>query len=1487
MIPLECGMLEGTGTGTGTSVRVPEGKGITMRCAWAVQSPPSASHACDKGRGKGGGKRSLPHLERKDAKPHGLLPRVAVSFAEPTKVGSEKVTERPEVASESERYPRCGTEAGGRRAADRLPRPTVPLRIPSIASTFQGACIFIVPTAEVERVALWEALDEEREPNNLGGGDDALEAAARALLIRNADGSEPRLVIASKVPVSSDRDQLECATFREVYARACSIALGVPVHRHDPLVKALMAGRERTICALFAGPRRDGDVEDWAWRQGGVAACYDTQRDRVHGDLTSGAVCGTILAAALAGWWVTVIMAMPCQSFTCMKLVPVPPGEPEAPPLRLRSALPGVPECAEGWEPYFSKHERFVLWGWDVAAATLEWEGGRLIAEHPVDRGDPRKVRFYRDRFAEHAPLSLHPRTLEMKERFGVRELDVVQCMSRCPHEKGTTLFADEETWESLQAAALPCLHENHKECAGKDASGNSISEQSSYWSSEMNKWVVLGGLGGSYAAVRSAALDAAAPEVMRAGLHKEALRLWEYRPVGEIPVRSPFSELGLQGAYDQGLAWRASPRACRRKCGACLLEPAVRAPASAPAKTRPEPLLRQVRQQRGGLGASGEEETRRSVSVAWRSAVKALPEHWEERGDAELLADDEARSRELRFCSRRRAVPEEVAALRDRALPLQAPPPKTDPVVRPSPPSWPRGAPPPPLHVEALFIKGAGKVDEIYRWGREGSAAVRHDLGEAAEGDERSDAPATFTVPLEELHEWARDVPGGWDTTDVLDVVPVGMRDAVDSLRARAQGDVDEFLIREWAHELGSEDHGMLSQIDGAISGSTMKQDSVFMYHHKGFQLNAAPAAELIDKEEAEGRVSRGHAFPLTIPGRVVAYNVVCVAKHKQQGEEFVTKLKWRVTTDDSIAMEGFDSRNKAIDKTLWPDHNLCAVQHLAEAIAMMRTARSPEALFDLVGHLLEAISDFGVPWEVCERVVLWALDLSDAYRMIAVHWSELWHQGFIWKDGFRCNYRCLFGTSHMVGFFQRVSLSIKARGDRDMQAYDAMLPPAVTTQAWMHRLGQQLAGYSMMYLDDELGASFLAAGARLKGAHRTSSTLAGVESRPQAHQRLAAQRFKRSGWAIAAAKVELDWRIIALGIGVDAGDDPGCEHDGDMFCPEAKRRGMLGDIQALLPERGESGVDAAKRTTPRGPIDTLVGRLGNMSQIEPACKPHLAPCFAVVSARRKRGGGGGKKGTGVKRQKVTEGMAGRQTRPPRSLHLHGGTAPQVAFQEAMQWWRAALERGLASPLAPKRSFPPLDAPGVAVIFTDAARENGTGVGGYSPIRRDGQRPTLLYTSEEWPQWALRALQGNDLSMPAGEGFGVVAVLDALIGSLEGVSHVYVFTDCIAARAAINSEASGSPQINELIRWLLARHPHIQLLAFHQPGKRNRAADGLSRNGYGGELASTILHEAREAGMQTEELELTRDAWDALEGAARLPQRAEKGSAFLSAGHA
>ena len=907
----------------------------------------------------------------------------------------------------------------------------------------------------------------------------------------------------------------------------------------------------------------------------------------------------------------------------------------------------------------------------------------------------------------------------------------------------------------------------------------------------------------------------------------------------------------------------------CARGCNTCRLEPVVKTPVCTPAAIRPEPLLQQVQQQRRGLGgsaagAAGEDD----CEPPWRSAIESLPAHWDEREDVLKLANLEARSKELRFCSRRRAVPESVEELRSRPLPLQAPPPVTAPTIRPVPGGWPKGAPPRPIRVEQLFIKGADSVEAIRQWGEKGQATVRADLGEM-EDESSTTEPIDLISKWTELHEWAREIPGGWDTTDVTDVVPVGMRDSAGSLKSMAKGDVNESLIREWARELEYPDLAMLSQLDGVVSESVMEPHTVLMYHHKGFRLNPGPVAELIGKEETAGRVSRGRPFPPTIPFRSVPYNCVTVTKYKMVNGELTSKLKHRVTTDDSIVAEGVDSRNTMIDKESWPDSNLCAVQHLAEAIAIMRTARSPGALAGTIGGFLEALSQNGIPWEVCERIVLWALDLSDAYRMLAVHWSELWQQGFIWKDGFRVNYRCLFGAAHMVGFFQRVSLCVKARADMDIREYDAALPPAVSTQAWMRHLGQRLAGYSMMYIDDALGASFLAPHARYRGAHRSSSTLAGVESRPQGHQRLTAQRFRRGGWAIALEKVELDWRIVGLGIGVDGGDDPACEHDGDIYCPESKRRGMLADVVDLLPNRGEDAERATARQTPRGPVEKLVGRLSNMSQVEPACKPHLAPLFSVVAARRKaRKGGGRNKG---------------QPRPPRYLHLHGASKTQILFQEAMQWWRAALERGLASPLAPRRTFPPIDAPGVVAILTDAAREDGTGVGGYAPIVRAGaSEPTFLYVSEEWPTWARLALQANTASMPAGEGYGVVGFIDALLGALEGVSHVYVFTDCDAFRAALNGEASGSPQLNELVRWLVERHPHIQLLAFHQPGKRNRAADGLSRNGHGGELASTILDEAREAGMAIEELRLGQESWLAFQNASLLPQRAQRGDSVL-----
>jgi hypothetical protein len=75
----------------------------------------------------------------------------------------------------------------------------------------------------------------------------------------------------------------------------------------------------------------------------------------------------------------------------------------------------------------------------------------------------------------------------------------------------------------------------------------------------------------------------------------------------------------------------------------------------------------------------------------------------------------------------------------------------------------------------------------------------------------------------------------------------------------------------------------------------------------------------------------------------------------------------------------------------------------------------------------------------------------------------------------------------------------------------------------------------------------------------------------------------------------------------------------------------------------------------------------------------------------------------------------------------------------------------------------------------------------------------------------------------------------------------------------------------------LLDAHSGVQFLAF-QPGTRNRAADGLSRDGHGGETAKAILGEALAAGLLTEEIELSDAAWEMFKGTAELTQRATKG---------
>ena len=320
---------------------------------------------------------------------------------------------------------------------------------------------------------------------------------------------------------------------------------------------------------------------------------------------------------------------------------------------------------------------------------------------------------------------------------------------------------------------------------------------------------------------------------------------------------------------------------------------------------------------------------------------------------------------------------------------------------------------------------------------------------------------------------------------------------------------------------------------------------------------------------------------------------------------------------------------------------------------------------------------------------------------------------------------------------------------------------------------------------------------------------------------------------------------------------EEAGGDGVGDIFCPEEKRLGLLQETSAMLPRKGEAPSKAATRTTPMAAAARVVGRLGYMSQVEPAAKPHMAAMFTIAKATRRE--------------------EGRMV-AVRKLHLFGRSPTQLAWQEAVAWWRSTLEQGLSVPLMPEATFPRLGERGVAAVFSDAASEQGTGIGAYAPVWLQGrERPLLLYIEHRWPGWAQRALEAGNLSMPAGELSGSAAIALAVRLRLPGLAYLHVHTDCEPGRVAMNSGASSSPQMNFILDWFLGELGDTQLLAWHQPGKRNWAADGLSRDGNGGATAAEVLSAAQAAGFDVERLALPDQLLKTLDTARALPQRASR----------
>ena len=826
-------------------------------------------------------------------------------------------------------------------------------------------------------------------------------------------------------------------------------------------------------------------------------------------------------------------------------------------------------------------------------------------------------------------------------------------------------------------------------------------------------------------------------------------------------------------------------------------------------------------------------------VNCGWRSAHGAIPQHWPEHEDVTGELYQQVRCEPLPFISRRRAEAADPEELATRPMPQPTVTPQTAACHSYAPTPWPLGCPPRPIHVSQLYYPGV--YDSILKDIDEAVAACQ--VGEAGGIVPRT--PRHAYTPEASQPSWARECP--WDADNPEDCVP--LQPTIDE--PPAQGASPEFF-KTWGEKLNWGDKDMIHMVSATAieDRSSCTRATIIQGHHGGLRRNFLPAHESIEADRERGFMTRGRRDLRVVPSIMVPKNCVRRRQWKLRDGELQRTTKWRVTTDDSLSVEGETSRNESLWEQGWTRAGLPNPRTLAELVAITKSCceemRLDASQFEL------------------ERIALWAFDLSHAYRELASQRIEQGRACFIWVDGVSLDLRCVFGTAHMVDTFQRITTFVLAVGKHRIREYEEQHPYTSPRKAWHewrrdHCGFDEGCGQSIVYIDDGLGLTVLEPGAPLTGRldfdTKPTHTRLGVEpggsikldcfvnlSRAQVDLAIMIYTFREAGWGIAADKVQLGLSIDELGMHCSS------EGDGCLSVPEAKRLGMLQEIQEqLFPTSADGSV-------PFEDVDGLVGRCLHIAMAAVEANPYLQPMYAMKEAKRLVRQGRGKPAMRIS---------------PTNLSVHGDKPKQRAYQDSLAWWQHALEAGITVPLAPRLTFPELGEPGVAFMFTDAAREDGTGHGGFTFIEVTDGQTLFLYTDPRWPDDIKHALQQNSCSMPAGEGLGAVIFADQLADSIPGLTHMVIFTDSSAVAAAIQSNGSPSPQMNFIVRWLFDRHPSVQFLALHQPGCRNIASDGLSRT-----ASATILAEASAAGATLVHLPPQPHATDLMYQASALPQR-------------
>jgi hypothetical protein len=269
------------------------------------------------------------------------------------------------------------------------------------------------------------------------------------------------------------------------------------------------------------------------------------------------------------------------------------------------------------------------------------------------------------------------------------------------------------------------------------------------------------------------------------------------------------------------------------------------------------------------------------------------------------------------------------------------------------------------------------------------------------------------------------------------------------------------------------------------------------------------------------------------------------------------------------------------------------------------------------------------------------------------------------------------------------------------------------------------------------------------------------------------------------------------------------------------------------------------------------LVGRICNLSQVEPALRRPLQGGYRVTRAQYVR----------------------RNARAPSTIALAASSPATGAWLELLDVTVETLRENRGVAMAPRLVFPSRRMRGTLTSVTDASGDDG--VGGYA---FHAETPKLVFVvAEDWPtdiKHAMAASASVDqaakrragdgsaartVSMPAAELIGQLLV-PMLVARAQGFRRVYAVNDCAPAVRATDSMHSRTEQMCRLLA--AADRQGWAWLAVHVHREANVDADRLSHP----TRCGAVLADAMAAGLTTRRLRATWADWDLVRKAVGLP---------------